>query len=156
MNAIEPRRVLFVCTHNSARSQMAEGMLRTWGGPRFEAHSAGTEVSVVRPEAIAVMSEIGIDIGQQRSKSVEEYLGRSFSWVITVCDQARQNCPIFPGAEMSGHWSVEDPAHAAGSEEDRLAIFRRVRDDLRNRIHVFALAAARDDLPAPEVTRVGE
>lgn len=156
MTAPQPRRVLFVCTHNSARSQMAEGMLRAWGGDLFEAHSAGTEVSSVRPEAIAVMAEIDIDLSGHRSKSVDEYVGQPFNWVITVCDQARQNCPIFPGVEKSAHWSVEDPSDAAGSDEERLTLFRRARDDLRNRMHVFILAASRDDLPTPEVSRVGD
>jgi arsenate reductase len=154
MNDTQRRRVLFVCTHNSARSQMAEGMLRAWGGDRFEAYSAGTEVSTVRPEAVTVMAEIGIDIGGHRSKSVDEFLGQKFEWVLTVCDQARQNCPVFPGVEQTGHWSVEDPSEATGSEEQRLEVFRRVRDDLRNRIHVFILAASREDLPAPAATRV--
>ncbi|HEX9634648.1 MAG TPA: arsenate reductase ArsC [Candidatus Limnocylindria bacterium] len=156
MTDSQPRRVLFVCTHNSARSQMAEGMLRAWASDRFEAYSAGTEVSTVRPEAIAAMAEIGIDIGGHRSKSVDEYLGQKFEWVITVCDQARQNCPIFPGVEQTGHWSVQDPSEATGDEEQRLEVFRRVRDDLRNRIHVFILAASRDDLPAPEISLVNE
>ena len=156
MTDSQPRPVLFVCTHNSARSQMAEGMLRAWNGDDFEAHSAGTEVSTVRPEAIAVMAEIGIDISGHRSKSVEDFLGQKFEWVITVCDQARQNCPVFPGVEQTGHWSVEDPSEATGSEAQRLEAFRRVRDDLRSRIHVFILAASRDDLPAPATTRVGE
>jgi arsenate reductase len=135
---------------------MAEGMLRAWASDRFEAYSAGTEVSTVRPEAIAAMAEIGIDIGGHRSKSVDEYLGQKFEWVITVCDQARQNCPIFPGVEQTGHWSVQDPSEATGDEEQRLEVFRRVRDDLRNRIHVFILAASRDDLPAPEISLVNE
>lgn len=156
MPALQPRRVLFVCTHNSARSQMAEGMLRAWGGERFEAHSAGTEVSSVRPEAIAVMGEIDIDLGGHRSKSVDEYVDQPFNWVITVCDHARQNCPVFPGVEKTAHWSVEDPSEATGSEDERLAVFRRVRDDLRNRMHVFILAASREDLPAPEASRVGD
>jgi len=154
MTDMQRRRVLFVCTHNSARSQMAEGMLRAWNGDDFEAHSAGTEVSTVRPEAVVVMAEIGIDISGHRSKSVDEYLGQKLDWVITVCDQARENCPVFPGVEQTGHWSVEDPSSATGDEEQRLQVFRRVRDDLRNRIHVFALAAARPDLPAPEVSLV--
>jgi arsenate reductase len=149
-------RVLFVCTHNSARSQMAEGMLRAWGGDRLEAVSAGTEVSTVRPEAITVMAEIGIDISGHRSKSVEEYLGQKFEWVITVCDQARQNCPVFPGVEQTGHWSVEDPSEATGGEEERLEVYRRIRDDLRNRIHVFILAASRADLSTPAATQVGD
>ena len=152
MTEMQRRRVLFVCTHNSARSQMAEGMLRSWNSGDFEVHSAGTEVSTVRSEAIAVMSEIGIDISGHRSKSVDEFLGDRFDWVITVCDQARQNCPVFPGVEQTAHWSVEDPSEATGDEEQRLEAFRRARDDLRNRIHVFALAAARPDLLAPEVS----
>ena len=154
MTDLERRRILFVCTHNSARSQMAEGMLRRWNGDDFDVLSAGTEVSTVRPEAIAVMAEIGIDITGHRSTSVEEFLGERFDWVITVCDQARQNCPVFPGVEQTAHWSVEDPSEATGDEDLRLQVFRRVRDDLRNRIHVFALAAARPDLPAPEVSLV--
>jgi arsenate reductase len=135
---------------------MAEAMLRAWGGDRFEAHSAGTEVSSVRPEAIAAMAEIGIDISGHRSKSVEEYLGQKLEWVITVCDQARQNCPVFPGVDQTGHWSVEDPSEATGTDEERLEAFRHARDDLRNRINVFLQAASRDDLPAPEASLVSE
>jgi arsenate reductase (thioredoxin) len=148
MSGSRLRRVLFVCTHNSARSQMAEGMLRAWSGSAFEAHSAGTVASSVRPEAIEVMAEIGIDISAHRSKSVEEYLGQHFDWVITVCDQARESCPVFPGVERTGHWSVEDPS-ASGTGPERLETYRRVRDDLRNRIHAFALVASRPDLAAP-------
>jgi arsenate reductase (thioredoxin) len=135
---------------------MAEGMLRAWGGEGFDAYSAGTEVSSVRPEAVAVMNEIDIDLSGHRSKSVDEYLGRPFEWVITVCDQARQSCPIFPGVEQTAHWSVEDPSEATGSEEERLEVFRRVRDDLRDRMRVFIMAAAREDLPAPQASRVGD
>jgi arsenate reductase len=156
MTNAQLRRVLFVCTHNSARSQMAEGMLRAWGNHQFEAYSAGTEVTTVRTEAIAAMAEIGIDISGHRSKSVEEYLGHKFDWVITVCDQARQNCPVFPGVEQTGHWLVEDPSEATGNYEQRLEAFRRARDDLRNRIHMFILAASREDLPAPAATRVSK
>jgi arsenate reductase len=135
---------------------MAEGMLRAWNGADFEAFSAGTEVTTVRPEAIQVMAEVGIDISAHRSKSVEEYLGQPFDWVITVCDQARQNCPVFPGVANTSHWSVEDPSEATGDQEERLEAFRRARDDLRNRIHVFALAAARPDLQTPEVSLLNE
>lgn len=142
-----PRRVLFVCTHNSARSQMAEGMLRAWAGDRFEAHSAGTEVSSVRPEAIAVMAEIGIDIAGHRSKSVQEYLGEAFDWVLTVCDQARESCPVFPGAGETGHWSVDDPSAVTGTEGQRLEPFRRARDDLSDRIRDFISAAPGGNLP---------
>jgi arsenate reductase len=148
--AMEPRRVLFVCTHNSARSQIAEGMVRAWGGDRFEPFSAGTEPSTVRDEAVEVMREIGIDISAQRSKHVDHFLDQPFHWVITVCDDARQNCPIFPGADQAAHWSIPDPSAAEGTREERLHAFRRARDDLRDRIHIFLLAAARDDLPAPE------
>jgi arsenate reductase len=146
-------RVLFVCTHNSARSQMAEGLLRELGGGRFEALSAGTEVTGVRPEAIQVMSEIGIDISGQESKSVEGFIGQEFAWVVTVCDQARETCPIFPGAEQIAHWGFDDPAEAQGSEEERLQVFRRVRDEIRDRLRMFIVAASRQDLqtPAPAV-----
>jgi len=131
-------------------------MLRAWNGDDFEAFSAGTEVSAVRPEAIQVMAEVGIDISAHRSKSVVEFLGQRFDWVITVCDQARENCPVFPGVANTSHWSVEDPSEASGDQELRLEAFRRARDDLGNRIHAFALAAARPDLAAPEVSLLNE
>ena len=148
------RRVLLICTHNSARSQMAEGMLRAWGGDQIAAFSAGTELSSVRPEAIAVMSEIGIDISGQRSKLISEFAGQQFDWVITVCDRARQQCATIPGMSQAMHWSVEDPSEATGSEEERLTAFRRVRDDLRGRIRMFVLAAGRDDIPPPEPVKL--
>lgn len=148
------QRVLFVCTHNSARSQMAEGMLRTWGGDRFDAFSAGTEATLVRPEAIAVMSEIGIDISGHQSKTIEPLLGEEFSWLITVCDQAREACPTLPGVEQQTHWSIDDPAAVEGSPEERIGAFRRARDVLRDRVHMFILAAGRPDLPAPAPQRV--
>jgi arsenate reductase (thioredoxin) len=155
MEATERQRVIFVCTHNSARSQMAEGMLRAWGGDRFEAFSAGTEATRVRPEAIAVMDEIGIDIGAQESKTLEPFMGDAFSWLITVCDQAKESCPIIPGVSQQAHWSIEDPSEVEGDEATRLAAFRVARDILRDRIHIFMLAAGRDDLPQPEPQRVG-
>ena len=151
----QPQRVIFVCTHNSARSQMAEGMLRAWGGDRFEAFSAGTDASRVRPEAIAVMDEIGIDISGHTSKSIAPFLGQSFSWLITVCDQARESCPTIPGVLQQTHWSIDDPSAVEGDEETRLAAFREARDILRDRIHIFMLAAGREDLPQPEPQRVG-
>jgi len=147
--------VIFVCTHNSARSQMAEGMLRAWGGDRFEAFSAGTEQTRVRPEAIAVMAEIGIDISGHLSKTLEPFMGKEFSWLITVCDQAKESCPTIPGVRQQAHWSVDDPSAAEGDEETRLEAFRIARDHLRDRIHMFVLAAGRDDLPDPEPTRIG-
>lgn len=128
---------------------MAEGMVNAWAGDRFEAHSAGTHPRPVRAEAVRVMAEIGIDIGTQASKSIDRYRGEAFHWFVTVCDDARQNCPTFPGAEQSAHWSIPDPSLATGSEEERLAAFRQARDNLRDRIHIFLLAASREDLPAP-------
>jgi arsenate reductase (thioredoxin) len=130
----EQARVLFVCTHNSARSQMAEGILRDLAGDRFEVTSAGTEATHVRPLAIRAMDEISIDISGQESKTLERYLGEPFDYVITVCDEANEACPFFPGADKRLHWSFEDPSRAEGSEDERLAIFRRVRDEIRERI----------------------
>ena len=148
------QRVIFVCTHNSARSQMAEGMLRAWGGDRFEAFSAGTEATRVRPEAVAVMDEIGIDIGSHTSKTLEPFLGESFAWLITVCDQAKEACPTIPGVRQQAHWSIDDPSAVEGDEEVRLAAFRDARDRLRDRLHMFILPAGREDLPQPEPTRI--
>lgn len=128
------RRVLFLCTHNSARSQMAEGLLRNLAGDRFEVTSAGTEATRVRPQAIEVMGEIGIDISGQESKTLERYLGEPFDYVITVCDDANEACPVLPGAKSRLHWSFRDPSQATGSEEERLEVFRTVRDELRERI----------------------
>ena len=132
-------RVLILCTGNSARSQMAEELLRHEGGPVFEVASAGTKPTHVRPEAIAVMREVGIDISSHRSKSVEEFRGQAFDYVITVCDNAKDSCPVFPATTKRLHWSVKDPAAAKGSEEQRLAEFRRVRDQLRAYLRHFAL-----------------
>jgi arsenate reductase len=139
--------VLFICTHNSARSQMAEAMLRVMGGEEFEAFSAGTEASKVRPEAIAVMAEVRIDISGQESKPLDGFLKQPFDWVITVCDKARENCPVFPGVERTAHWGVDDPAEAQGGEARRLEAFRQARDDLRNRVRLFIATASRPDLP---------
>jgi arsenate reductase (thioredoxin) len=127
-------RVLFLCTHNSARSQMAEGLLRDLAEDRFEVMSAGTEATHVRPLAIRVMNEIGIDISGQESKTLERYVGEPLDYVITVCDDANEACPFFPGAKSRLHWSFEDPAQAEGSEKERLGVFRRVRDEIRERI----------------------
>ncbi|MDQ3943398.1 MAG: arsenate reductase ArsC [Actinomycetota bacterium] len=113
---------------------MAEGLLRDRAGDRFEVTSAGTEATHVRPLAIRAMAEIGIDISGQESKTLERYLGEPFDYVITVCDDANEACPFFPGAKKRLHWSFEDPSQATGSEEQRLAVFRRVRDEIRERI----------------------
>lgn len=131
------KRVLILCTGNSARSQMAEGLLRHDAGDRFEVWSAGTRPSRVRPEAIAVMRELEIDISGHRSKSVDEFTSQPFDYVLTVCDNARESCPVFPGKAVTLHKSFEDPAAFEGPEEERLALFRRVRDDLRAYLRTF-------------------
>ena len=133
------QRILFICTHNSARSQMAEGLLRYLGGGQFEAYSAGTEATRVRPLAIRAMAELGIDISQQQSKTLELYLNEPFDEVITVCDTAAEACPIFPGASHQRHWSFPDPSQATGSEEEQLVVYRRVRDAIRARIEAELL-----------------
>jgi arsenate reductase (thioredoxin) len=130
----EKAKVLFLCTHNSARSQMAEGLLRHLAGDRFEVMSAGTEATHIRPLAIRAMDEIGVDISGQESKTLERYLGKPFDYVITVCDDANEACPFFPGATNRLHWSLPDPSAAKGSEEERLEVFRSVRDALRDRV----------------------
>lgn len=132
------KRVLVLCTGNSARSQMAEGLLRHDAGDRFEVQSAGTKPSPVRPEAVAAMRELGIDIRGHRSKHVDEFEGQQFDYVITVCDNARESCPVFFGPAKKLHHNFEDPAALRGSEEQRLALFRRVRDELRAYLGKFA------------------
>ncbi len=125
-----PVRVLFLCTHNAARSQMAEALLRWLAGERVEVYSAGTEPSRVHPLAVRAMAELGIDISRAESKSLQRFLGQSFDWVITVCDQAAEACPVFPGAGRRLHWSLPDPSAASGDETERLRQFRTVRDRL--------------------------
>lgn len=132
----DKKRVLIVCTGNVARSQMAEGLLRHMAGDRFEVFSAGLAPSFVRPHAIAVMNEIGIDISQHRSKSVDEFLDEQLDYVITVCDHANQRCPIFPGEVERIHWSIDDPV-GGGNEEKQLEAFRCARDELQRRIQSF-------------------
>jgi arsenate reductase len=136
----EKIRVLILCTGNSARSQMAEGLLRHDGGENFVAESAGIAPSFVRPEAIEVMREIGIDISSHRSKPVDELMAKPFDWIITVCDNAKQNCPVIPGAARQLHWSLEDPAAVEGDVKTRLDAFRKIRDDLRKRLREFVAA----------------
>jgi arsenate reductase len=127
------KRILILCTGNSARSQMAEGLMRE-ALPEAEVFSAGTKPSFVRLEAIAVMAELGIDLSGQRSKSVDEFAGQEFDYVITVCDNANEVCPVFPGKTKRVHWSFEDPASVTGSRTEREAAFRKVRDEIRSRI----------------------
>src|SRR3982751_76393 len=134
----DKKRVLILCTGNSARSQMAEGLLRHLAPDRFEVESAGVEPSHVRPQAIEAMHEIGIDISNHRSKSVDEFAGREFDYVITVCDNARERCPVFPGRTERVHWSFEDPAEAEGDWPQRLEVFRRVRDRAGARLREWA------------------
>ena len=130
-------RVLFLCTGNSCRSQMAEGFLRAYGEDAFEAHSAGTKPSTVNPLAVRAMMEAGIDISGHRSKNATEFLGQHFSFVITVCDNAKEHCPIFPGSCVRQHWPFEDPADAHGADEERMRVFRRVRDQIAARVRHF-------------------
>lgn len=134
--------MLILCTGNSARSQMAEGLLRHDAGDRFVVESAGTKASFVRPEAIAVMRELGIDISGQRSKNVDEFEGQRFDYVITVCDNARETCPVFFGAAERLHHSFEDPAGCTGSNQEKLAVFRRVRDELKAYLQEFSKRVA--------------
>jgi arsenate reductase len=138
-----PIRVLFVCTGNSARSVMAEALLRRYGGDDFEVYSAGTEPKGINPLTLRVLADAGIDGSFARSKSVTEFLGQHFDYVITVCDQARQSCPVFPGVHETLHWGYEDPAEAEGTEEERLAVFRRVFIGLGERIRLFIPLALR-------------
>ena len=129
--------VLFVCTHNSARSQMAEGLLRHLGGERFAVYSAGTKATRVNPYAIKAMAEVGIDLSNHTSDQIDQYKHQRFDYVITVCDSARETCPYFPAAKHQLHWSFEDPAAATGSEQQILQTFRRIRDQIEARIQEF-------------------
>lgn len=131
------KRVLILCTGNSARSQMAEGMLRQMAGDRFEVASAGVSPTSVRREAIEAMRELDTDISSHRSKSIDEFTGQHFDYVITVCDNANEQCPIFPAGTERIHWSFDDPAEASGDDNSRLAVFRRVRDEIHERLQLF-------------------
>ena len=134
------KRVLFLCTGNSARSQMAEGLLRSVASDRFDVVSAGTNPKGMHPRTVEVMKEVGIDITQQTSKDVKEFLDQRFDYVITVCDRAKQQCPIFPGAEPI-HWGFDDPAEAPDAHQ--LEMFRRVRDEIRQRLGLFLLVTSK-------------
>ncbi|HJP94639.1 MAG TPA: arsenate reductase ArsC [Pyrinomonadaceae bacterium] len=148
------KRVLFLCTGNSARSQMAEGFLRHVAGDNYEVDSAGVSPTSVRPEAIEVMREIGIDISQHCSKSVDDFAGREFDYVITVCDNANEHCPVFPGPAKRIHWSFDDPAAAGGDELARLAVFRRVRDEILDRLRLFVANTQRQSPLACDMTAI--
>jgi arsenate reductase (thioredoxin) len=136
-------RVLFLCTHNSARSQMAEGFLRELAGDRFEVESAGTEQTRVNPLAIRAMQEVGVDLGGHRSKTLEQFLDQPWDYVITVCDSANERCPIFSGSARRLHWTFEDPSRATGNDDERLEIFRRIRDEISTRIEAWLGEPAR-------------
>lgn len=131
-------RVLILCTGNSARSQMAEGLLRAFGEGDIDVFSAGTRPGIVRSEAIAVMAELGIDISSHRSKHLDEFAGDTFDYVVTVCDHANESCPVFPGSPRRIHWSVPDPAAVEGDETIRLSAFREVRSSLSETLRPFA------------------
>lgn len=135
------KRVLFLCTGNSARSQMAEGALRHFAGDRFEVASAGTHPVGLSPYAVEAMRELGIDISNHVSERVDQYLDQRFDYVITVCNQAQEACPIFPGASSMLHWSFEDPAKAEGAYEQRLIVFRKIRDEIAGRVRRFVSEA---------------
>ena len=132
-----PIKVLFLCTGNSARSQMAEGLLRSLGKQHFDVYSAGTHPKEINPLAVAVMQESRIDISGQRSKDLSEFLGQDFDYIITVCDRARDNCPTFPGDNQRIHWSFEDPAAAVGDAHHKLEVFRRIRNEIRTRVAIW-------------------
>ena len=140
MGAMGRKRLLFLCVHNSARSQMAEGLLRARAGDEFEAHSAGNVATEVRPLAIRAMAEIGIDISGQRSKSTAEYAGQRFDYAVTVCDDAKEACPYFANAARQVHWRFDDPSAATGSDDEKFAVYRRVRDEIRAQIDEFVSA----------------
>ena len=133
----DPIRVLFVCTGNSARSQISEALLAVFGGPDFQAFSAGTDPQGVRPETVRVLNELCIDWSGARSKAVTEFIGQPFDYVITVCDRARQSCPVFPGSNVTLHWDLADPAEVEGSEEDRMEAFRCARAEVTDRVLKF-------------------
>lgn len=135
------KKVLFLCTGNSCRSQMAEGWLRHLAGDRFEVTSAGTNPAGLNPGAVEAMKESGVDISTHRSKHLNEFTGARFDYVVTVCDRAKETCPIFPGASSLLHWSFDDPAAARGSDEDRRAVFRRVRDEIAGQVRRFVSEA---------------
>ncbi len=131
------KKILFLCTGNSCRSQMGEGFMRHMAGDKFEVFSAGVEPTQVNPYAIKVMAEAGIDISYHRSKSVNEFLKQEFDYVITVCNHARQVCPIFPGKYKKIHWDIEDPAEISGTEREKMVLFRKIRDEIKEKCQKF-------------------
>ncbi len=151
----DPIRVLFVCTHNSARSQIAEALLGRYGGVDFEVHSAGTEATHVNPYAVRVLAESDIDWSQARSKVITEFLDQRFDYVITVCDRARETCPVFPGSTNTLHWGLDDPSEVEGTDEQKLAAFRRTGQEVAGRLRPFIEIALRSAGRAPRSVRTG-
>ena len=149
INGMDRPRVLFLCTGNSCRSQMAEGWLRRLAGDRFESVSAGSRpAGFVHPLAMRAMAEAGVDLSGHRSKSLDEFAGQEFDLLVTVCDRARESCPVFPGARDRAHWGFDDPAEAAGSDEEKMAAFRRIRDEIAACIRQFlARSRCRNTMP---------
>ncbi len=145
----EPIRVLFVCTGNSARSQISEALLRRDGGAAFEVASAGTYPKGVHPLTVRVLAEVGIDISGARSKHLTEFLDQPWDYVVTVCDRARESCPVFPGVHESLHWGLDDPAEATGTDEERVVVFRRVLGEINQRIRAFVPLALRARADGP-------
>lgn len=142
---MDPIRVLFLCTHNSARSQMAEALLQHQGGLDFEVVSAGTEATRVNPFAVRVLADAGIDWSHAESKTIDRFLDQRFDYVITVCDRAKESCPVFPGSENTLHWGLDDPSEVTGTDDDKLAAFRRTETEISGRLRPFidnALRAA--------------
>ena len=148
-NDISPLSILFLCTHNSSRSQMAEGLLRAHGGTRFAVSSAGTHPRRVHPLAIRAMREVGIDMSEAagyHAKGLDEFAGQPFDLVVTVCDEAAEECPYFPGAHRQVHWGFPDPSAASGTDGERLAVFRAVRDAIAARVEAFVREQEDGDL----------
>jgi arsenate reductase len=139
----DPIRVLFVCTHNSARSQIAEALLERYGGDDFEVASAGTESTRVNPYAVRVLADAGIDWSHAESKTIDRFLDQRFDYVITVCDRAKATCPVFPGSENTLHWGLDDPSEVKGTDEDKLAAFRRTEMEVSARLRPFIEVALR-------------
>jgi arsenate reductase len=129
-DTFEKKRILFICTHNSARSQIAEGLVNSLYSEKYKAFSAGTEPTRINPFAIKVMAEIGIDISKQGSKSLEEFINQDLDWVITVCDNANENCPFFPGGKKRIHKGFKDPTAITGNDIEKLTAFRTARDEI--------------------------
>jgi arsenate reductase len=151
----DPIRVLFVCTHNSARSQLAEALLGRYGGPDFEVHSAGTEATSVNPFAVRVLADSGIDWSEARSKVITEFLDQRFDYVITVCDRARETCPVFPGSTNTLHWGLDDPSEVDGTDDARLAAFRRTEQEVAARLRPFIEVALRAAGRTPRASIAG-